>query len=178
MLNTETSAAKPSFWRRLLSWELLAFAALFVGLQFWQARDMPGGGMPAIAGQLTDGRPVSLADTLRLAQGKPVLVYVWATWCPVCRASESGIASIARERPVLTVAIQSGDAAEVAKYMDKEGVSFPALVDGQGEIARQLGVRGVPAFFVVDAPGRIRFSGVGLVTEWGLRLRLWWAGVA
>jgi hypothetical protein len=36
-------------------------------------------------------------------------------------------------------------------------------------------VRGVPAHFVVDGQGKVRFAVVGYATEWGLRARLFWA---
>jgi len=158
--------------------EWLAFAALFVAIQFWQSRDMAAGSMPAISGDLADGRPASLAATLREAAGAPVLVYVWSAWCPICRAEEGTIAALAAERPVLTVAMQSGDAAAVAKLMAERGTHYPTLVDENGTIGWRLGVRGVPAWFVVDGKGRIRFSGSGYTSGWGLRLRLWWAAAA
>ncbi|MDO8932894.1 MAG: redoxin domain-containing protein [Rhodocyclaceae bacterium] len=169
------SAAKPSRWRRLLSWELAAFLVLFVGLQFWQAREMATGAMPAFAGRLANGDAASLAGALKQAGGGPLLVYVWSSWCPVCRIEEGSIKSLADDWPVLTVAMQSGDAGAVARFMAQRATVYPALVDEHGEIAWRLGVRGVPAWFVVDDRGLIRFSGSGYTTSWGLRLRLWWA---
>ncbi len=56
-----------------------------------------------------------------------------------------------------------------------ESVSFPVLNDPDGAIAAHWGVRGVPASFIVDGAGQIRFVEVGYTTEIGLRLRLWLA---
>jgi hypothetical protein len=36
-------------------------------------------------------------------------------------------------------------------------------------------VRGVPAHFIIDPAGNVRFRVVGYATTWGLRARLWWA---
>lgn len=167
--------ARPPLWRRRGFREVLVFLALFVGLQFWQARDMASGVMPPLAGTLADGRPGSLAATLAQARGGPALVYVWSAWCPICRLEEGTIGALAADWPVLTVAMQSGGVGEVAKFMAERGIAYPALVDERGDLAWQLGVRGVPAWFVVDGQSRIRFAGTGYTSGWGLRLRLWWA---
>lgn len=150
---------------------LLAFAAL----QLWQGRDLQTGRLPPIEGRLADGRPVSLEALLREAGGRPLLLYVWSATCPVCRAQEGTIAAIARDWPVLTLAMQSGEAATVARFMQARGLSYPALVDARGELAWSLGVRATPAWFVVDGRRTVRFSGLGYTTGWGLRARLWWA---
>jgi peroxiredoxin len=57
--------------------------------------------------------------------------------------------------------------------MGKAGLNFPVLPDPYGELASAWGVAGVPASFVVDGAGRIRFATVGHTTEAGLRARLW-----
>jgi hypothetical protein len=49
--------------------------------------------------------------------------------------------------------------------------------DPDSILAQQWGVRGVPTALVVDAQGRSSFREVGYTTGWGLRLRLWWAGL-
>lgn len=160
-------------WQR---WTLegLAFLAIIIGVQFWQTRDVPVAA-PPLEGRLADGRAASLAEFLRQAGGRPVLVYVWSAWCSVCNVEEGTIESVGRDWPVLTVAMQSGDVAEVARHMQARGLKNPALVDSDGTQSWRYGVRGVPAFFVVDSRGVIRFAGAGYTTGWGLRARLWWA---
>lgn len=167
--------APPSRRRFGLPVEIWVFLIAFVALQLWQGREMQAGSMPPIAGQLTDGRPVSLDAVLHEAGGKPLLLYVWSSTCPICRAQEGTIAGIAEDWPVLTLAMQSGNAEAVAKFMQEHGLVYPALVDTRGEIAWSLGVRATPAWFVVDRRRAIRFSGMGYTTGWGLRARLWWA---
>ncbi|MDR2240141.1 MAG: redoxin domain-containing protein [Zoogloeaceae bacterium] len=151
------------------------FLAAFLALHFWQAREMHSGVMPPLEGRLADGRPVSLDAALREAGGKPLLLYVWSSSCPICRAEESVIASLAESEPVLTLAMQSGDAETVTRFMRERGLAYPALVDANGELAWSLGVRATPAWFIVDPQRAIRFSGLGYTTGWGLRARLWWA---
>ena len=167
--------APPSRRRFGLPVEIWIFLVAFVALQFWQGRDMQAGTMPPIAGQLADGRPTSLEAMLREAGGKPLLLYVWSATCPICRAEEGTIAALAEDWPVMTLAMQSGNAETVAKFMQERKLAYPALVDARGEIAWALGVRATPAWFIVDRDSAIRFSGMGYTTGWGLRARLWWA---
>lgn len=180
VLNEEPAAAKPAarpLLQRLPWREVLVFIAVLLGIQLWQGRDMATGAMPPLDGKLVDGRRASLAATLAAAEGRPVLVYVWSAWCPVCRMSEGTVTSLADDWPVLTLAMQSGDAGEVAKFMAERGIAYPTLVDERGELAWSLGVRGVPAWFIVDGKGQIRFAGMGYTSGWGLRLRLRWASL-
>lgn len=167
--------APPSRRRFGLPWEVWLFLTALVALQFWQGREMQGGIMAPIAGHLSDGRLTNLDAVLRGAGGRPLLLYVWSESCPICRAEEGTIAALAGDWPVLTVAMQSGDAGTVAKTMRERKLAYPALVDARGEIAWSLGVRATPAWFVVDSRRAIRFSGLGYTTGWGLRARLWWA---
>ncbi|MBI4990279.1 MAG: redoxin domain-containing protein [Rhodocyclales bacterium] len=171
------SALEPAPPRRRrfgLPWEVWIFLIAFLALQFWQSRELQGGAMPPLAGPLADGRRTSLEAVVRDAGGRPVLLYVWSSWCPICSAEEGTIAALAEDWPVLTLAMQSGDPDTVAKFMRERGLAYPALVDTQGELAWRLGVRATPAWFVVDRSGTIRFSGMGYTTGWGLRARLWW----
>jgi thiol-disulfide isomerase/thioredoxin len=163
--------------KRWMRWmlEALLIIAIVVTVQLWQARDLPEGPAPALAGTLADGSAASLDDVLKAAGGKPVLVAFWATWCPVCKAEEGNIAAVARDWPLLSVAMQSGDAAAVVKHLKERGLDFPALIDADGRLATEWKVRGVPTHFIVDSRGIVRFQLVGYTTTVGLRARLWWA---
>ena len=147
--------------------------ALILGIRAWQQSGIASGSAPALAGVLLDGKPVALTAFA----GRPVLVHFWATWCPICSAEQGSIDALARETPVITVAMQSGEHDAVVQHMRKEALSFPVLNDPDGLIAAQWGVRAVPASFVVDGAGQIRYVEVGYTTGVGLRLRLWLAGL-
>ncbi len=173
-------------WKRW-ALELLAILAIVAAVGAWQARGLPEGAAPPLQGTRTDGVAVDLAALLKVSlggtapgaadqTGGPLLVDFWATWCPVCVAEEGNIARVARHWPVVSVAIQSGDAAAVSKHLREREIALPAVVDADGRIAANWRVRGTPTHFVVDADGNIRFRVVGYATTLGLMLRLWWAG--
>ena len=161
-------------WQRWLLEAALILAVIF-GAQYWQTRGLPEGAAPPLAGVLTDGQTIKVGAG-NTANGAPTLVAFWATWCPVCSAEEGNIVSVAQDHRVISVAMQSGDAATVSKHLQEHGIALPALVDVDGRHAQNWRVRGVPTHFVVDGAGNIRFRVVGYATTWGLKARLWWAG--
>lgn len=161
--------------RRWPRWLLEIAVALLIVLlvQAWLTRDAPRGPAPAINEVLLDGTtPVSLASL----QGKPVLLYFWATWCPICSLQQGSIDAIADDHSVLTVAMDEASPAEIRAYMTESGVNFPVVHDPVADIARDYAIRGVPTSFILDPAGDIRFVETGYTTGIGLRLRLWWAG--
>ena len=157
---------------RFLRWlaEGLLLAGLLVGIGFWRVQDLPSGAAPPLRGALLDGAAFDL-DALR---GRPVLVHFWGTWCPVCRLESDTIAALARRHAVIAVSIGEPSAA-VRRYFDAEGIRFPVLVDTNGRLQADWRVRAVPASFVLDRQGRIRFRSVGYTTRAGLEFRLWLA---
>lgn len=165
------SARSPSQRYRRWLLEALILIGVLVAVHAWQTRNTAHGVAPALDGVDLDGTAVSLAAL----RGQPVLVHFWATWCPVCRAEQDNIAGIAADHPVLSVVLEDTGTAELQEYMRKANLDFPVLRDPDGVLAARYGVRGVPASFIVDADGTIRFTEVGYTTEAGLRLRLWLA---
>jgi peroxiredoxin len=157
-------------WRRLAV-NLLVFVVVIAGTRIWQQRDIVSGPAPALQGVTLAGQSYSLpAHPVR-----PVLVHFWATWCPICRAEQGAITSMAHEDPnVITIAMQSGKPEEVARYMREQEIAFPVLNDADGNISASWGVHAVPASFIISPDGQIKFVEVGYTTGLGLRLRLWW----
>lgn len=159
----------PKRWRRWLL-ELLIVLAVISGVSFWQNHELPEGAAPPLAGMRSDGSAAKVGPG-----ATATLVVFWGTWCPVCRAEEGNIAAVAKDWPVISVAVQSGDAATVGKYLEARGIELPAVIDSGGFIASDWNISGVPAHFIIDPAGNIRFRVVGYATTAGLRARLWWA---
>ncbi|MDA8261103.1 MAG: redoxin family protein [Betaproteobacteria bacterium] len=169
------TAALPR-WQRLLL-EVVLILAVILGAQHWQTRGLAEGAAPPLVGVLTDGTTARVPKGTQSAGAgdTATLVAFWATWCPVCSAEEGNIVAVAKHHRVISVAMQSGDAATVSKHLQERGIALPVLIDADGRQAIDWGVRGVPTHFVVDGAGNIRFRVVGYATTWGLKARLWWA---
>ena len=135
---------------------------LVLGIRFWQQRDIVAGAAPSLPGVIW--------------QKRPTLVHFWATWCPICKTEQGSIEDLAKDYPnTITIAMQSGEAVAVSKFMREQSLNFPVVNDADGSISQAWGVHAVPASFIVDGAGQIRFVEVGYTTSWGLRLRLWLA---
>jgi len=163
----------PFVWRRLPRWlaQAALLGAVLLGVHLWTTRDAVSGAAPVFDVALLDGRRVTLSDY----RGRPLLVHFWATWCPACRFEQGAVDGLARDHQVLTVAMQSGGAVELAAYFAEQGIDFPVHVDEHGDMAARWGVTGLPTSFVIDGRGQIRHVTAGLTTRLGLRLRLWLA---
>ena len=125
--------------------------------------------------QQIDGQPFDLTAWRARNPGKATLLYFWAEWCPVCKTTAGNITNISNDWPVMTIATQSGSAAQVASYMQKNNYRWPTVNDPKAEILRQFGLPGTPAFVIITPAGEIQFVSIGFTSEIGLRLRLWWA---
>ncbi len=161
-------------WQRVkkrlprLAAEVLVFLAVVWAVEAWMTRNAVRGPAPPITGVTVAGESVAWPPT----SGEPSLIYFWATWCPVCHAQQGTIDGLSRDHPVLTVAMQSGDDAAVSRFLEQEQLAFPAVNDPDGQLSRRYGVIGVPAGFVLDGNGDVRFVTRGYTTGLGLRLRL------
>jgi len=155
--------------------EVMLVVLVFLAVQWWHSRDVPVGRAPAFTAPMADGRSGSLDDWRAEHPGKPVAVYFWATWCPICKMQEGSVDALRADWPVLTVAMQSGNASAVATFLRERRLDWPAAIDADGRIASRYGLHAVPAMVVVDGRGEIRSVMVGYTTGLGMRLRLWWA---
>jgi thiol-disulfide isomerase/thioredoxin len=152
--------------------EIVVIIFILVAARLWMQRDVVKGIAPDISQIMLGGQQFDLAQAK-----KPLLIHFWATWCPVCKLEQSNINNIAKDYPVITIAMQSGSDLEVRQFMQDEKLSFNVINDEEGILSRSYKIKGVPVSFIVNANSKIEFIEVGYTTEPGLRLRLWWAGL-
>ena len=150
---------------------LLILFLLSQGISWWKSRDAFTGDLSGFDVVTMDGSRFTVADHA----GKPILLYFWATWCPICDLQKGSVQSIAQDYPVLSIASWSEGEAEVHRYMQENSLTFPVMLDEDGQLAQSFGLKGVPASFVLSPSGQIEYVETGYTTEAGLRLRLWLA---
>ncbi len=108
-------------------------------------------------------RSLSKADLL----GSPVLVNVWATWCPTCRAEHEQLNALKAEHGLRIVGVNyKDDPAKALRWLAELGNPYEFNVqDPDGSLGVELGVYGAPESFLLDAQGVIRYKRVGDVNE-------------
>lgn len=108
----------------------------------------------------------SILHTEKELLGKPVLVNVWATWCPSCRHEHPELVKLA-EKGIPIIGMNYKDEREAAKqYLQQHGDPYQFnLFDEKGVIGFDLGVYGAPETYVVSSEGVILHRVVGVVTE-------------
>jgi thiol-disulfide isomerase/thioredoxin len=142
-------------------------------IHLWQTRDLVEGSVPALSGQTLQGAWFNLNSQSQW----PLLIHFWADWCPVCKLERSGIESLSKDYPVVTVAMRSGSDSDVMRLIEQDRLRFPVINDPQGRIASAWRVYGVPTSYIVGRDGKVIFTSVGYTFPMTLRLRLWLAEI-
>ncbi len=112
-----------------------------------------------------NGKPVSLSSY----RGHPVLVNLWASWCPPCRAEMPNLIAFYNEHKdegFMLLAVNSTDTMAPAKqFAEQQGMPFPVLFDPQGKAMQLFNTTGLPGSYLIDRKGNIIFSWVGGITS-------------
>ena len=103
--------------------------------------------------------------TQDLFKGKPMLLNVWASWCPTCFDEHTELAQLASQG-VPIVGMDYKDTRDKAiNWLDKNGNPYThVMFDPTGQVGMDLGVYGTPETFFIDAKGVIRYRQVGDIT--------------
>lgn len=158
--------------RKILFAPLALFAILVVVFATQLTRNADGDDPTKLESVLV-GKPVpefKLEDLFQenktygqsLFQGQPLLLNVWATWCPTCYAEHQFLNKLS-EQGVKIVGLDYKDDREKAKKWLRElGNPYQVvLFDGSGMFGLDLGVYGAPETFLIDANGHIQYRHVG-----------------
>lgn len=127
--------------------------------------------LPDMALMTPEGLPVNLRDF----NGRPIVLNVWATWCPPC----------VREMPVLEQAQQDypqihflfanlgEDSVTVDNFLNQLGVKLDnVLLDQQNLIGQHYGSRALPTTLFINAEGQLQDSHLGELSLASLKDKL------
>lgn len=112
-----------------------------------------------------------------LATDSPILIHIWATWCPTCKVEASNIQTLSESYNVLTIAVKSGSDIELNNYLKDNNFDFNVVNDKNGLLASNFNVSVFPTTLIYDKDKNLVFSDVGYTSTWGLFLRMWYASL-
>lgn len=110
-----------------------------------------------------DGEQITLSDL----RGAPVLLNLWASWCPPCRAEMPAIQEVyeqnqVRGLQVLGVNMTYQDSVSAVETFVREyELSFPVLLDLTGTVGKSYQMRALPSTFLIDHEGVIKKMIIG-----------------
>jgi thiol-disulfide isomerase/thioredoxin len=98
--------------------------------------------------------------------GEVVLVNLWATWCPPCKAEMPTLEAYYQAHQAegfVTIAVNDGDPAEaVAEFVGEYELSFPVWLDPTYQATdHAFKTNNLPSSFVIDREGYVRLRWVG-----------------
>jgi cytochrome c biogenesis protein CcmG/thiol:disulfide interchange protein DsbE len=158
--------------RRILYLFLLAIGLTWIFISADRSGASTAGRIPApqqgflapdFALETPSGETISLADL----RGQAVLVNLWATWCPPCRAEMQSIEKMYREYKdqgftVLAINMTYQDnASAVMPFVEEQALTFPILLDENGEIGNAYQLRSLPSSYFIRRDGIINEVVIG-----------------
>lgn len=157
-------------FRQILIW-LLIVAAVSLAVDYLRRPALPQN-FSSTPLQTLDGRT---ADLAALSHERPLLLYVWATWCGVCRYTTPSVTALADDGGnVMTVALRSGDNAALMRWLAHKKTALPTINDATGQLSQRWEVQVTPTLIVISR-GEVKSITTGWTSGWGMRLRLWLA---
>ena len=108
-----------------------------------------------------DNRTFSLSS---YEQHKPVYLFFWATWCPICKKEIPKVKALheayGNQIEILAINVGLNDSlANVEHYIKEYDIKYPIAFDTNSVISEQFGVFGTPTQVVIDIDGEIRYQG-------------------
>jgi len=102
-----------------------------------------------------DEEMAALAD----ARGEVILVNLWATWCPPCRAEMPDLQRLYERMGdrVKFYMVTNEESAVVNSWIEKKGYTFPVYMAGHAA-PPELASSSIPATFIIDRQGHVVLS--------------------
>lgn len=150
---------------RLLYWLGAAALVVVVAFVYFSAAGNNGRalGPASLAGSSAQSFEVqSLSGTrvsLHTYRGKIVVLNLWASWCPPCRAEMPDLQrlySAYRKQNLVVLGVNQGESIEQARTFARAlGIHFPILVDQAQQYGRVYAALGMPTTFIIRPDGTV-----------------------
>lgn len=129
------------------------------------AKSAAGSDVPDVQLQTLGGVAVDLQSFV----GRPLVLNLWATWCPPCRREMPLLVRTASERSDVTFVFASQDRGNAAplvrSFLDESGLVMEwVLLDPDNVLQQRLATTGLPTTYFFDREGRLVAKHVGEIS--------------
>lgn len=153
-------------WVKQFAIFLLLALIITAVVDVWRGKDFPKENLPALVGTTISGEAVDLAE---LSKDQAVVVYFWATWCPVCSFVSPAVDTLSEYYPVVSVALSSGEDLRVKKYLQHHEYDFAVINDENYKIGSEWKVKVTPTILIIK-DGEVKWLTTGFTSLPGI----WW----
>ncbi|HTU16439.1 MAG TPA: TlpA disulfide reductase family protein [Gemmataceae bacterium] len=117
--------------------------------------------MPNLESNNLRGKKVQLKDY----KGKVVVLDIWATWCPPCRAMiphEREMTEKLKDKPFALISVSAdADKEDLEKFLESNEMPWTHWWNGaKGGILKELEIKFFPTIYVLDGQGVIRYKNI------------------
>jgi peroxiredoxin len=111
------------------------------------------------------GQEVSLEDY----RGNVVLLNFWASWCAPCVQEVPTLEAAYRARQAdgfVVLGVNVGESAkEIELFVEAVDVSYPILLDSNGQVIKTFRAAGLPVSVLIDEEGVIQVRHIGVLDD-------------
>ena len=150
--------------RRPLGWGLGS------GLAFWLLASLAsnlydkGTQLPDMALRNANGESVQLSSY----KGGPLVINLWATWCPPCRREMPVLQNAQHQHEDVTfLFVNQGESMQsVSTFLETQGLNLSnVLFDSGGQLGQKVGSMALPITLFYNAEGRLLASHLGELSQ-------------
>ncbi len=149
---------------RYIVWSIAAVAlgiAFFVLEPFFVSQTARPGGPEGLVGESAPAFPLrddrGSRVSLEQYRGRVVLMNLWASWCPPCRAEMPDLQRLARayaRSGIAIVGVNEGESSQRARaFAYSLDIHFPIWIDAGQQYGRTYAALGLPTTVVIDRRG-------------------------
>lgn len=124
---------------------------------FFMENDLVGKTAPEFTLEKVAGGNQSLTD---FRQGKNMIIFFWATWCPHCREELTVMNKRIEEltkKGIKIAAVDLGEKLEIVKsFVQKNAVKMEVFIDEESSLEEPYGIIGVPTLFFINQEGVVK----------------------
>lgn len=113
-------------------------------------------------------------DLATIAQGRPLVVNLWASWCVPCLEEMPAFDQVHRSRgdEVAIIGVTDDEVGAATKMAERTGATYPLVIDADRSLARQLQASGMPLTVFVSPEGELLGRHQGALDAAGLEAEI------